>query len=239
MIGGSRLFAGAFAAALACSVTGCASHAAPELLDRLRVSGEPALNIPGPSPTPNRKHLDPEVRKQLETPRPPPASSAETLERQDRGLSDATAALEAAPTAEHHRQVAYAYRRLGVLDAAFEHFSDALRLYPKDALALDGRARIWRDWGLPQIGLGDAYRAASYAPSSAVPLNTLGTLFYHLGRMIEARDAFERALVREPGAAYAQRNLCEVLRLESENLATIPACQIVSPPPSAGRAGAQ
>src|SRR4029079_6395002 len=103
------------------------------------------------------------------------------LEDFDPELTAARKLLASNGTANHYRRVAEAYARLRVFDAAYDHFSAALRLDAKDAAAYDGRARVWRDWGLPGRGLSDAYRAVYLAPNSPVPRNTLGTLFVRLG----------------------------------------------------------
>ena len=76
-----------------------------------------------------------------------------------------------------------------------------------EAAAWDGLARIWRDWGYPGLGLGDAHRAVWADPSSPVTRNTLGTILQLLGKTHEARDQFARAVALDPGAAYAHYNL--------------------------------
>jgi tetratricopeptide (TPR) repeat protein len=118
------------------------------------------------------------------------------------------AALRVRATPERHRQVADAYRKARVLDLAYDHYSAARNLDSTDAAAYDGLARIWRDWGVPQLGLGDARRAVYFAPQWATAYNTLGTLLQALGQPAEARRAFERALALDSGAAYAWTNLC-------------------------------
>jgi len=141
---------------------------------------------------------------------PPPSTTARavTLESTDASITAAQMQLAMVPTADSHRLLAEAYARRGVLDAAYEHFTQALALQPRDAAALEGRARVWRDWGLPQLGLNDAHRAVYYAPRSASPENTLGTLLLNLGQTVQARLAFERALAQDPSADYARGNLC-------------------------------
>jgi tetratricopeptide (TPR) repeat protein len=117
-------------------------------------------------------------------------------------------ALKAKATPATHRRVAEAYRRAGVLDAAFDHYAAARDLDRSDAAAYDGLARIWRDWGVPHLGLGDAKRAIYYAPASAIAYNTLGTVLHATGQRVEARRAFERALALDPSAPYVWSNLC-------------------------------
>ena len=111
-------------------------------------------------------------------------------------------------TAEHHRAVADEYRRLKILDAAFDHLSAATRIDPRDAAAYDARARIWRDWGVPELGLADSARAVYYAPRSAEAHNTRGTLLAAAGMRTEAAREFEAALRIDPGATFARTNLC-------------------------------
>ena len=136
------------------------------------------------------------------------SASTPTLESWDPQLSAVLTELAVAPTADGHRRVAVEYRRLGVLDMAHAHLTAAVRLAPHDAAAFDELARIWRDWGFPQLGFSDAYRAVYLAPSSAAAANTLGTLFEAAGQTREARLWYERALALDPGASYALNNLC-------------------------------
>ena len=158
-------------------------------------------------------------------PRPPAqAAPVSTIEAQDRDLSSARLLLAVTPGAESERRVAAAYMRLGVLDAAFDHFRAALRLNPRDAASFDGLARIWRDWGLPDIALGDSHRAVYYAPASATVHNTLGTILQKLGQTAAAGQAFEAALQHDPDAWYALNNLCYVRFLQGRGAQAIAAC---------------
>ena len=153
------------------------------------------------------------ARPQLPT---QPANRAQTLgatvESQDAGLAAALLQLALVRTAAHHRAVADEYRRLKILDAAFDHLSAATRLDPRDAAAYDARARIWRDWGVPQLGMADSARAVYYAPRSAAARNTRGTLLAAVGLTAEATHEFEAALQIDPGATFARTNLCQLVR---------------------------
>lgn len=157
--------------------------------------------------------------------RPSRQQNAATLERTDPALVAARLRLETAPTAENHRLVAASYVRLGVFDAAYDHFTAALRLDPRDSASLDGLARIWRDWGFPNQGLGPAYRAIAFAPNAPAPRNTLGTLLVGLGQPAAARMAFERALGLDPGAPYVLNNLCYATVLEGDGARAIARCR--------------
>lgn len=133
---------------------------------------------------------------------------AATLESTDERLTAALAQLSRMPTSEAHRQVAVEYRRLGVLDHAQEHFTAALKLDPKDVKSRDGLARIWRDWGFPNMALPEARRAVADAPRSAAAANTLGTVFQALGMFDDAKRWYWRAVALDGGAWYALNNLC-------------------------------
>jgi tetratricopeptide (TPR) repeat protein len=133
---------------------------------------------------------------------------AATLESSDERLKSALLLLSVAPTAEAHRQVALEYRRLNVLDHAEEHFAAAVKLDSKDAVSRDGMARIWRDWGFPNIALPKAQRAVADAPRSAAAANTLGTIFQKLGKFDEAKRWYWRAVALDGDAWYALSNLC-------------------------------
>jgi tetratricopeptide (TPR) repeat protein len=130
-----------------------------------------------------------------------------TVEASNTALSEALLALRAGPSPARHRAVATEYRRLGILDTAFDHLTAATRLDPRDAAAYDARARIWRRWGFPELGMGDATRAVYFAPRSAAAHNTLGTLLAAIGAADDARREFEIAESLEPGAWFARANL--------------------------------
>jgi Flp pilus assembly protein TadD len=96
---------------------------------------------------------------------------------------------------------------VGVTDAAFDHYSDALRLEPRSVAALDGRARLWRDTGLLGPALADAHRARYFAPKSAEVRNTLGTILDRRGLCHEALAEYREALRLKPDAVWAQENV--------------------------------
>jgi Flp pilus assembly protein TadD len=146
------------------------------------------------------------VRKVSQAARPP--ERPETFEAANPALAAALNALETGPTAIKEDRIAELYRQAGILDAAYDHYTHALRLDPHDATAFDGRARIWRDWGFPAFGLGDAYRAVYFAPHSAAARSTLGTLLQAVGQIGAAKQQYLEALALKPGAPFALNNLC-------------------------------
>jgi tetratricopeptide (TPR) repeat protein len=137
-----------------------------------------------------------------------PKEAAATLETRDPALAADLLQVLSAPTAERHRAIAERYREAGVLDNAYQHFNAALALNDRDAAAYEGLARVWRDWGLPELAVGDAHRATFYAPQSAAARNTFGTIMQALGRYSDARASYELASWLDPNAAYAVNNLC-------------------------------
>lgn len=192
----------------AVALTGCAAR-------HIRASGE--------STVPLEAFIE-KVRQLSQEARPARHGAIPTIERTDPALAAALVLVGAAPTAENHRRVAEEYFRLGVADAAYDHFAQALQMDPRDAAASNGLARIWRDWGFPQRGLGPAYRAISAAPDAPEPRNTLGTLLLALGQPTAARTVFERVLELAPGAAYALNNLCYTAVIEGDAERAIARC---------------
>jgi len=116
--------------------------------------------------------------------------------------------LRSAETAANHLLVAAEYRRLRILDKAYDHVTLALKRDRKSAQAFEQRAQIWREWGFPQLGVADAHRAVFLAPGSASAQNTLATILQSLGQPEMARRGYLVALDLDPHAAYAWSNLC-------------------------------
>ena len=181
-------------------VNGCAARAA----------SRPAASAPEASPQHAGASLSEYMGKirQLSVRPVLQNTSAGTVESRDPALARALAYLAVDHAPLQHRVVAEQYRRLGVLDAAYSHFTQATKHDSSDAAAFDGLARVWRDWGLPHLALGDAYRAVFHAPSSAAAYNTLGTVLQALGNYRDAQRAYERSYRLDARAAYAVNNLC-------------------------------
>lgn len=150
---------------------------------------------------------------------------ATTLESLRPRLAAAAAAATFAPSPETLRAAAAEYARAGVNDRAFEYLNRSIALAPRDAASYDALARLWRDSGFPQLGLGDAYRAVYYAPESSIARNTLGTLLQSLGHRDAARREYQRALGLEPTAVYALNNLCYGWVVEGEGRHAVAACE--------------
>jgi tetratricopeptide (TPR) repeat protein len=152
----------------------------------------------------------PAARSATQRDAPPRASTllAPTVESTNPQLSAALLEAAVSPRAASFRRVGIEYRRVGVLDQAHDYFTRAVKLDPADAASHEALARIWRDWGTPQMGLADAYRAVHYAPDSPSAANTLGTMLQALGYVADAKAWYGRALALDPTAWYALNNLC-------------------------------
>lgn len=199
-------------------------HLANRFVKRARPAT--TLDVPAPAQPPqdlqeySRKLRELQARKT-----PPKHALLPTIESTNPDLAKALLRLAMVETAENHRLAANAYRNAGITDYAFRHLQRALRLDPCDSLAHEGLARLWRDWGMPELGLGDAYRALYCRPGSASALNTLGTVFEALGQRQNARHAFERALRIDGAAVFALNNLCYLSLQEEDGAAAQQACE--------------
>lgn len=149
------------------------------------------------------------VRKvrELQAKAQPKSSLLPTLESTDPFLSKALLALAIDETADRHVMVAEGYRNAGVTDYAFRHYLRATTLDPCSAAGYDGMARLWRDWGRPDIAIGDSYRAVYCNPRSAEIYNTLGTIMAALGQTGNARNAYRKSLALDAHNAPALTNL--------------------------------
>jgi Flp pilus assembly protein TadD len=180
---------------------------------------------PAPAAPQSLESFIQKVRAASERARPDSSDRAHAIEISDPALAKELRALTLEPTAANHRAVAAAYVRHGVLDMAHEHFSAAVALEPADGGSWDGLARIWRDWGFAHLALPDAYRAVYYLPDSASAHNTLGTVLQALGRDVDARAQFEKALALDVNAAYALSNLCYGWRIAGHPTKAAEACR--------------
>jgi tetratricopeptide (TPR) repeat protein len=204
-------------------VSGCASARPAEVASP---SGQPPA-WPAPVPAAGADDMSSYVSRQWARPlEPRPARPGPgTVERSSAALEESLAWLSVDPTAENHMSVGDAYRAAGISDQAFEQYSQASKLEPRNAAAWDGMARIWRDWGYPDRAMGSASRAVFFAPHSAAAHNTLGTILEALDRHRQARAEFERALALDPRAAYALNNVCYSLIAEGDGAAAGEACR--------------
>jgi tetratricopeptide (TPR) repeat protein len=202
-----------------CITAGCAARGARPGMK----SAASSLQTQKAGPTDGLEEFMSKVRARSLTARPLTRREL-TVEATDVALTAALITVKARPSAANHRKVAAQYLRHGIKDVAHEHFTAALKLDSRDAASWDGLARIWRDWGFPNLALPDATRAVYYAPDSPVVHNTLGTILQVLGRRAEARAQYEKALAVDATAAYALTNLCYGWALEGEAEKAANAC---------------
>ncbi len=204
----------------------CAARQPRSVADRFVTQGEPTIDLGGPVAEPPAAEYVATLRALSANARPrAKTTTPETLEGSDAQLRGALAVLAVARSAAAHRDVAVEYRRLGIMDAAYTHLSAAIRLHPGDATAFDLRARLWRSWGLPGLGIADARRAVALAPQSATAWNTLGLLLENRGSGRVAIRAYVRAVQLDRRAGYAWNNLCRAWTYVGEAAAAADACR--------------
>ena len=194
-------------AAVVVAASGCAARQS-RLNAHFVKPGEPAVAMEAPAvhAAPMQDFMR-RVRT-LQAKAAPKSSLLPTIEGRDPALAKALLILAMQESPEHHRLVADAYRNAGVLDYAYRHYQRAALLGACDGAAFDGMARLWRDWGMPDLALGDAYRAVHCNPGSAESYNTLGTILQALGQTANARRAYGRSVELDSKASFALNNLC-------------------------------
>jgi tetratricopeptide (TPR) repeat protein len=209
------------------AVSGCAAREA-KFASRFVKPGEPSALFDDPASAPaTQAPLSDYVRKirTLQSKAVTKNSLLPTIESSDSTLSEALLVLAIRESSEHHRVVAAAYRKAGVLDYAYRHYQRASVLEPCDAASYDGMARIWRDWGMPNLALSEVYRALHCNQKSAEIHNTLGTVLEALGQPANARQAYEHAVALDSRATFALNNLC-VLEIDAgHGAAAAPYCE--------------
>jgi Tfp pilus assembly protein PilF len=208
---------------LALLLTGCAAG-------RPAINTRPAAAGPdgaGAAALPRTESMPAEEARRLRprlNPAPTLSPGTTTAEQASRELRTAVALHASAPTVANRVALGQAYLAAGINDLAHDHFLAAVRTDPRQGLAWEGMARIWRDWGYPGIALGDAYRAVSASPDSAAAHNTLGTILQTVGKGHAARARFSRSAALDPGAAYAHNNVCYSLLMEGDAAGAAAAC---------------
>lgn len=206
-------------------VGGCASSTSRTLTHRLVRQGTPSVDLGGSVPpkaasTPEVSAAAPGIR---EVSRITP--SASDVDAQDTALRQALAAVHLAPSLAAHLAVAEQYRRLGILDQAFDHLQRGAAFDPESAAINDALARAWRDLGLPAMGLSYAHRAVYAAPRSATARHTLATVLFALGKRIEAERTFRDVVGLDPLAWYGWQNLCALAMLDGRTQEATTLCQ--------------
>lgn len=142
-----------------------------------------------------------------------PKPTLPTIEQRDPALRDALADLFKGASVARHLKVAEEYSRVGVADQAYDQYTAALVLEPRNFAAYEGRARLLRDVGLPGMALSDAHWARFLAPRSASAHNTLGTILERQGHCADALAEYQEAARLQPEASWAQQN---VIRLSDK-----------------------
>jgi tetratricopeptide (TPR) repeat protein len=160
--------------------------------------------------------IDESVRQAVAAAQPPARVPLPTIETRDPALRAALRNLLAEPSAENHVRVGNAYRQVGVLDRSMDHYDAALKLDNRLAAAYDGRARVWRDWGLLSPALGDAMRATYYGGGVPAIQNTLATVLMELGRCGAAARVLEHVAEQHPNVSYVTENLAILARVAVE-----------------------
>ena len=206
-------------------IAGACASADPSLSSRFIRQGTPSVDLGGPRQVSTRAADRTALLLRDRLAHPPPAALA-SLEGSDPALKQALAGLAAStPSSEQYLAVAASYVRRGVLDRAHDYLTRSLAINGPNVAVYDALARLWRDWGQPGEGLPHAYRAVYLDPRSPVAHNTLGTLLYRLGRPVDARASFTRALELDRTAWYALANLCHVDMAAGDTRAAIDECQ--------------
>lgn len=211
-----------------CIHAGCAHHRPASLADRFMLKRHGtgvSEQQPSQPPSPTLEEAIGKIRQLMAQARPEPKAPMATLETRDPVLANALSDLHASPTAERYVDVAEAYRVRGSLDQAYDNYMHALHIDSRLAVAYDGLARVWRDWGFPGLGLGDAHRAIFFDPRSAAAENTLGTILQSLGRRTEARQAYSAATNLDKTAGYPLSNLCYLSFVEGKASQAIDECR--------------
>ena len=207
---------------LSLSVAGCAANRAPQVAPA--TAATPAVTKPAAAPPQDSLETFMAKVRTLAAEARPQRNASATVEGRDPRLAAALAAATVRPAPETFRLVATEYHRLGIADRAHEYLNRALTMNPQDGETYEALARMWRDWGFPNLALGDAYRAVHYTPASPSARNTLGTIFQALGKREFARVEYERALQLDPSAAYALNNLCYGWILDGDGRRAASAC---------------
>jgi Tfp pilus assembly protein PilF len=191
--------------------SGCAAVNSAPVAAGLAKQGKAALDPGGPSLAAGATLQETMRAVRHLSARPVTKESAGTrAESVDPQLAAALRLATANPSPQHHVQVAHEYLRLRILDTAYTFANRAVLQKPRLAEAHELLARIWRDWGMPDLAIGPASRAAYFDPASASAQNTLGTVLDALGQHAEARRAFARAVALDASASWALNNLCFV-----------------------------
>lgn len=226
--GGSRLqriTIGVLAAVSLAVVSGCAARKT-SFSSRFVKPGQPATSFDVQPTKPKPDGLGEYARRlrTLQANARTNVTLGATLESRDSRLASAILRLAMDPSGRSHRLVAEAYRQAGVTDYAYKHWRQAVQLDPCDSSALEGLARLWRDWGSPELALGDAHRAVYCRPQSSSAYNTLGTILEALGQRRSAKSAFEFALRLDAHAGFALNNLCYLALQDGDGLEAQQSC---------------
>ena len=111
-----------------------------------------------------------------------------------------------------HNNLAAMRMAEGRVDAALPHLQEGLRLYPRNAEALNNLGYVLRVQGKYEEAVRAHEESLLLSPNAAATLNNLGVALQALGRRDEALARYESARRLDPGMPEVHHNIGRVLQ---------------------------
>jgi tetratricopeptide (TPR) repeat protein len=136
-------------------------------------------------------------------------SNADILEKENPEISVLLAqSKNKQASADVYFRLGKIYHDFRIYDEAQRYYQKAIQLEPKNAAYHEYFARLWRDWGAPDLGINSAQQALQLKPDAPEGWNTLGTLYDRMGKRKQAVESYQKALAADPNLDYVYSNLC-------------------------------
>ena len=132
-------------------------------------------------------------------------------------IGKAIALSKSRPVAAFHNNIGLAYRGLGKLDEAAQHFQQAARLKRDYAEAHSNLAAVLQAQGKLDEAAAAYRRALNYAPGHPNAQYGLGVVLKELGQLDEAAAALQRVVQIAPNFPDAQNSLGAVLKEQGKH----------------------
>lgn len=130
------------------------------------------------------------------------------------------AAINIRPRPLFYRNLAIAYEEQAEVELAEQYYREGIELFPSDPQLLEGYSEFLEQQGRSTEALDMLARSVAVSPDTEVFMD-LATLAEASGNAVQAREAYESAIARNPQDRVINEQYCNFLAMQQDNQALL------------------